>query len=351
MTAKISRQPTTANEEVGEAESGPSRGLLNRVRRSSQKVTQHVGPWQYGSLLGTKVFLVLIVVGVFAGPAALTWTIAARQATPAASAVPAAGAVEDSRYRTEAAGAAINLVSMWLSAGQADSEALARLVANRPVQLTLPKRRPAPPAMVIVLDVVQTSPTAWDVLVAARGGQAVAGAAYRVLVATTSSGAYALTLPGQVPMPTELAGSFTADVRVIASNHPAAETVNGFAQALLSNSGDLSRWLAPSSALTPVTPKVCEQIHTTVSSPTELADVPSNAEEAAVLTDLTCRTSASTGRTFQYMLTLRGRDGRWEVASYTSALTPPAADPSTNSGTTPTPPNLNPTPTATTPGR
>ena len=136
-------------------------------------------------------------------------------------------------------------------------------------------------------------------------------------------------------MPTRT-GTLAADVQAVASSHPAAQTVNGFAQALLSNNGDLSRWLAPGSALTPVTPKVCQQIQTAVSSSTDLPDVPSSGQEAAVLTDLTCKTSASTERTFQYTLTLRGRDGRWEVASYSSAVTPPAAAAGPGTPTAPT---------------
>lgn len=350
MTVKVGRGSTSVEEEVDEAGSRAPRGLLTRVRGSSRSVAQHVGPWQYGSLLGTKVFLVLIVAGVLAGPAALAWTIVtAQQAPPAASADLAGGAGEDGRSRTEAVGAATNLVSLWLSAGQTDSETLASLVANPPAQLTLPRQRPIPPTMVTVLDAVQTSPTVWDVMVAARGGQAGAGAAYRVAVSTSDSGAAALTMPGQVPMPIGPASSTAADLEAVAGSHPAAETVNGFARALLSNSGDLSRWLAPRSALTPVASKVCQQIQTTVSSPSDLPDVPGNGEEAAVLTDLTCRTSASTGRTFQYTLTLRGRDGRWEVASYTSAVTPPAD--AGGSSSVPTPRTLTLAPAAPTSGR
>lgn len=347
MTAKMTEGSTPVEKEAAETRSGASRGLLSRVRGSSRKVAQHVGPWQYSSLAGTRLFLVLMVAGVLAGPAALAWTLATgQQAAPPASAASAGEVGEGGRDRTEAAGAATNLVWSWLSADQADSETLASLVLNPPTQLTLPRRRQAPPTMVTVLDAVETTPTVWDVLVAARGGQAGAGATYRVSVSTSDSGASALTMPGQVPMPTGPAGFSATDVQAVASSHPAAETVNGFAWAFLSNRGDLSRWLAPGSALTPVVPKVCQQIQTTVSSPSDLPDVPANGEEAAVLTDLTCRTNASTARTFQYFLTLRGRDGRWEVASYTTAISPPAASAGQR---TPTAPTF--TPAAPTPGR
>lgn len=351
MTAKVSHGSTSVEDEVAGVGSEAPRRPPSWLRGSTRRAAQQVGPWQYGSLLGTKAFLLLIVAGVLAGPAALAWTLAAAgQAAPTtASSELVGGAGEDGRSRVEAVGAATNLVSLWLSAGQADSETLAALVANPPAQLSLPRQRPAPPTMVAVLDAVQASPTVWDVLVAARGGQAGAGALYRVAVSTTDRGGSALTMPGQVPMPTGPAGSVTADVEVIASSHPAAETVNGFARALLSNSGDLSRWLAPGSALTPVTPKVCQQVQTTVSSPTDLPDVPGNGEEASVLTDLTCQTSGNTGRTFQYMLTLRGRDGRWEVASYTSAVT--TAAPAASSSTSPAATSTGSTSAAPTPGR
>ena len=225
------------------------------------------------------------------------------------------------------------------------------MVANPPTQLTLPKRRPAPPTMVTVLDAVQTSPTVWDVLVAARGGEAGAGAAYRVAVATSDSGASVLTMPGQVPMATGPGSSVAADLEAVPNSHPAAQTVNGFARALLSNSGDLSRWLVPESALTPVTPKVCQQIRTAVSAPTNLPAIPPNGQTATVLTDLTCRISANTGRTFQYTLILRGRDGRWEVASYTSAVTAPVLPAGSNTGPNPATPAGPTSPTAPTPGR
>lgn len=339
MTAHVSRGSTPVEEEVAEAGSPAPYGLLAQLRGSSRRAAQHVGPWQYGSLVGTKAFLVLIMAGVLAGPAALAWTIAtAQQASPVVTADRTGGLGEDPRSRVEAVGAATNLVSLWLSAGEADSTALAGLVANPPVQLVLPRQRPTPPTMVTVLDAVQTSPTVWNVIVAARGGQAGAGAAYRVPVVTTDHGAAALTMPGQVPVPTGPAVSLAAGVEALANSHPAAETVNGFARALLSNSGDLSRWLAPGSALTPVTPGVCQQIQTSVSSPTDLPEVPRNGEEAAVLTDLTCWTSGSARRTFQYTLTLSGRDGRWEVVSYASAVTPPAATAGSSANSVPTTP-------------
>lgn len=350
MTATVRRSgpdEATGDEPRPEA----AGGLLSRMRVSTGRAAQQVGPWQYGSLLGTKTFLILIVAGVLAGPVALGWTFAtAQRPAAAAPADPAQGGGEDGRSRTEVVGAATTLVSMWLSASQADAEALAGSVVFPPAQLTLPRKRPAPPTLVAVLDAVQTSPTVWDVLVTARGGQAGAGAAYRVAVATSDSGASALTMPGQVPMPTGPNSGVSADLQTVASTHPAAQTVNGFAQALLSNSGDLSRWLVPGSALTPVTPKVCQQTQTTVSAPTGLPAVPGNGEAATVVADLTCRTSASTGRTFSYALILRGRDGRWEVDSYTSAVTPPdtPAGPSTNSGPTST---TTTSPTAPPPGR
>lgn len=351
MTATV--KPSAPDEVTAdEPDSKPAGGLLSRMRGSSSAAAQQVGPWQYGSLLGTKAFLVLIVAGVLAGPVALAWTIAtAQQSTAVASADPAQGGGEDGRSRTEVVGAATNLVSMWLSASQADADALAGMVANPPAQLTLPKRRPAPPTMVTVLDAVQTSPTDWDVLVAARGGQAGAGSAYRVAVSTSDRGASVLTVPGQVPLATGPDSSAAADLEIVASSHPAAQTVNGFARALLSNSGDLSRWLVPGSALTPVTPKVCQQIRTAVSAHTSLPAVPHNGEAATVLTDLTCRISANTGRTFQYTLSLRGRDGRWEVDSYTSAVTTPVTPAGSNPSPDPTAPARPTSPTAPTPGR
>ena len=346
MTATVDR--STPDEATADGQGfNAAGGLLSRMRGSSRAAAQHVGPWQYGSLLGTKAFLVLIVAGVLAGPAALAWTITtAQQPTPPASAGPAHGGGEDGRSRTEVTGAATNLVSMWLTASQADAEALASMVAYPPAQLALPSRRPAPPTMVTVLDAVQTAPTVWDVLVAARGGQAGAGAAYRVAVSTSDSGASVLTMPGQVPTATGPDSPGAADLEPVAGSHPAAQTVNGFARGLLSNSGDLSRWLAPGSALTPVTPKVCDQIRTAVSAPINIPAVPRNGEAATVLTDLTCRTSGNTGRTFQYTLVLQGRDGRWEVASYTSAVASPVPPAGSNTSPVPTEPTSATAPTS-----
>ena len=76
MTATVDR--STPDEATADGQGfNAAGGLLSRMRGSSRAAAQHVGPWQYGSLLGTKAFLSLIVAGVLAGPAALAWTITA----------------------------------------------------------------------------------------------------------------------------------------------------------------------------------------------------------------------------------------------------------------------------------
>lgn len=325
-------------------------GLFGKVKARKAAAADKVGPWQHGSLAGTKTFLVLFIAALLAGPTALAWNLMATSSTAAGTqTAPAhAAAGEDSRARTRAIGAAASLVSLWLSASRDDVDRIIGQLQVPPDRLMLPDKPPASPRDIQAIDAVQTTPGEWAVTIVARGGQAGHGAAYRVLVTVTPAAALVVTLPGQIPMPSaraHVAGALA--LAALPSTHPVAKTVSGFTDSLLTGNGDLSRWLAPMVNLTPVQPAACKKVQTSIVAPESTPQTPSAGQEIIVLSTVACLTSTVAGqqsdRTLQYSLTLRGRDGRWEVAGYATSPTARPAPRTTTSpagtsspGTTPT---------------
>lgn len=293
----------------------------SRLRRAAREA----GPWQLSGLVGTRLFLGLIVLAVLAGPAALVYTLTRPGPTVSAAAVAEDGAGgELERARAQASGSAAQLVHLWLSAGREDADQLARLVSFPPVRLVLPEKRPPAPTSVFVVDAVADNTGVWTVMVAATGGTAGKGAHYRVPVVVSDAGATALTLPGAVSLEPTAAAPAAQRFKALPADHPAAATVTGFTRSLLTGSGDLARWLAPGVTIESVTPAPCVRVEATTSGSAVPAD-PVGAQQATVLATVTCLgETGTTGSTSQYPLLLRGRDGRWEVAGYGASLDSPS---------------------------
>lgn len=358
--------PTTANPDPADepAGDGAPRGWRQRANDRRAAAAERLTPWPQANRFGTRALLLLLIVGVLAGPIALlrSNTISAGPARVDAPAdTTAATAEAQARARTRAEGAATSLVWRWLSAGQADAEALDALLVYPPTQLNLPQKRPSPPAAVTVADATGSG-ASWTVTVDARGGQAGAGSTYRVAVQVDEQAATALTLPGQIPQqPPAPAGRERKDGPdqvSLSTDDPADAAAAGFVQTLLSGNGDLSRWTRPGSELVAIRPAPCSTAQATTTAATDPPE-PTDGQITDVLATATCRTTTgriTTSRTLQYLLTLTARGGRWEVSAYTdtpgSATGQPPADSPTatsSTGTGSSSSNPAPTPTSATP--
>jgi hypothetical protein len=332
---------TEAGAPIGPEASGAAaeepRGWRQRAKDQRAAATDRLTPWPQANRFGTRALLVLLVIGILAGPFAVL-----RSYTTSAPAKPATlpdttstTADAEARSRTQATGTATILVWAWLSAGQADSDALDAMLEYPPTQLALPRDRPSPPAAVTIVDAAGAGEW-WTVTVSARGGQAGAGSTYRVTLRVDEKQAVALTLPAQIPQqaptPPESDHGDGPDQVSVSASDPAAAAAGGFVQTLLSGNGDLSRWTSPGAALTPIRPAICSTAQPTTTAAADPPE-PSDGQSTDVLVTVACRRTGKqpTTTTLQYLLTLTARGGRWEVSAYTSST--PGSTPKIPAGT------------------
>ena len=278
------------------------------------------------------------MIGILSGPFAVlrSYTTSAPAKVETAPDTTSTAVDEQARSRTQATGTATDLVWAWLSAGQADSDALDAMLEYPPTQLALPRDRPSPPAAVTVVDAAGAGEW-WTVTVSARGGQTGAGSTYRVAVRVNDKQAVALTLPAQIPQqaptPPEFDHGDGPDQVSVSASDPAAAAAGGFVQTLLSGTGDLSRWTSPAAALTPIRPAICSTAQPTTTAATDPPEPSDDGQRTDVLVTVACRGTGKrpTTTTLQYLLTLTVRGGRWEVSAYTGST--PGSTPNTPAGT------------------
>ena len=321
---------------------GGWRRWWNRIRHRADRA----GVRQFATPASTRVFLLLLVVGLLCGPTALLLAGTSGRNEPVPAVASTSG--ESDRDVLRAGTAASDLVRVWLSAAEADAAAVKAVMGRDPGQISLPAHRPAPPAWVAVKDAQQSEPGEWTVTVAAASGATGASAVYTVLVAVDDRQAAALTLPARIS--TTPLTSADVQLSVLSSSDPAAVTVTGFLRSLLTGSDDLSRWLAPDSPIRPVG-HPCRAIRVDRIETAQAADIAATGRD--VLATATCQTSPDGAdlHGMQYPLTLQLRDGRWEIVHYATSL-PGMANPATPTGassTTPAPtdPSSSPGPSGT----
>lgn len=287
----------------------------SKVRHWLQRRKKAADPgvdWAHGTTLTTKLLQGMFALALIAGPIALA--VALLPGAPAAPASTAGGqaARTDELASDHAKVAAEQLVTTWLTATQEEQGRVRDLVAAPPTdELSLPEKRPAAPTQVWAADTSLTAPSTWQVIVGViTGGQTTW---YSVAVHATAESAQALSLPGHAATPaTEQPRDPFPDM--VDAGDPAAETVAGYVQALLTGTGDLDRWTSPDAQLASVESAPCETAELLEVRAT--ADIPApttNGEAISVLASALCvRGEQSTNS--QYPLTLTARDGRWEVS-------------------------------------
>lgn len=301
------------------------RGWRQRAKDQRAAAAERLTPWPQANRFGTRALLFLLVIAILAGPFAVlrSYTTSASAKLETLPDTTSTTADAEARSRIRATGTATTLVWAWLSAGQADSDALGAVLEYPPIQLSLPRDRPSPPAAVTVVDAAGAGEW-WTVTVSARGGLAGAGSTYRVAVRVDDKQAVALTLPAQIPQqaptPSESDLGDGPDQVSVSETDPAAAAAGGFVQTLLSGNGDLSRWTSPGAALTPIRPAICSTAQPTTTAATDPPE-PSDGQSTDVLVTVACRGTGKrpTTTTLQYLLTLTARGGRWEVSAYTGS--------------------------------
>lgn len=319
---------------------------------------EDVGGWSSGAQANTSALLrwcawALLILGPLLAGAA--WVAApSGTGTPVAPA-PSAPSTAGSQG---SAGFAVLFVDAYLRAGEGDQE---QLVAYYPDATGIrlegePGRRTGQQLTVVRLR--QTSPGIWSVTVAARVRESGPSAAstpkspsaekqqeaapaverlryFQIPVATTvtggTSGYVALSMPAEVAAPPRVASPelLYGPQRPAAPSDPRTQAVTEFLTAYLTGrAGDIDRYLAPGTRITPISPAPYTGIavdHLAVEGERggeATTTVPADGTRLRLLVSLRATGSDTVRRPLAYALTLTARAGRWEIAELDGAPSP-----------------------------
>lgn len=300
--------------------------------------------WSNGPALVTKAWGALLALALLAGPAALVWTALRPEAAPASAVAGSA----DTAQAAAAEERAIELVETWLRADSDDQQLLASLT-NAPVG-SLPQE-----GLTIrdssVAQTEQAEDDVWSVTVGVDVAEPAPGSTpppategeeaevplvwvrryfqVPVLVDRTEtewSGPHlavtALALPAPIAGPAAAAEPPNLDYpETISPTSAAGQSVAGFLSAMVAGDGEITRYLRPGTAISPVTPAPYSAVSVTdINGSHEVTEDPADGDgtHALISAELTRLDGNTT--TAQYVLTLVARDGRWEVAGVEPAV-------------------------------
>ena len=277
------------------------------------------GPWPDSNAWATKCFLGLIVAAVLCGPIALGFAVGGGRPSPL-DAVPAheervgeSAAVERTAGQDRAKIEATAFVEVWLSSNREQSDRVASFLLQPPEDLQLPTKTAGP----VAADAITAEPLDahhWAITVRSRHHDGTRW--WLVDVVIDGDTAAIAALPSQIPAPRRPEPGDHAEPASLSDTHPAAHTATEFLAAMLTGTGDITRWSSPGSDLAPIAPAPCTAIKTAATTATpDPAAVPETGEELDVAVTVTCTTGRESALHTQYGLHLQGRDGRWEVAA------------------------------------
>lgn len=301
---------------------------------------------QVFTALTTRAIWAGLVACLVAGPAGLALA-AANLATAPAPTVAAAPVAERSNASTAAGAMGEHVVATWLGATRDAPGQLSALVPA--AEATSLPTAPTPAFDYAVASVTEQRGI-FSVTVAATvagpDGQAVRS--YYAVPLTVAEGPpmtlSVLALPAAVTSPALQRAPALAYTVNIDPSSPVATTVEQFLAAYASGAGDVTRYTAPGSAITAITPAPytgldVEQVRATPPA-TEVSATPGDGQVAHVIATATATRSPEQSSPLNYALSLRARAGRWEVTSIDPAprLRSQAGDPVPQPSATPTPP-------------
>lgn len=295
----------------------------------------------------TKAWGALLALALLAGPAALVWTLL----RPEPAAVSAAAGASSSAETAASSERAIELVETWLRADSDDKQLLASLT-NAPVG-SLPQE-----GLTIrdssVAQVEQADDGVWSVTVGVDVAEPAPGSTppadgdaeadqeaevalvwvrryfqVPVLVERTDTewsgtelAVTALALPSPVPGPAAAADPPDLDYsETISPTSEPGESVAGFLSAMVAGSGEITRYLRPGTSIPAISPAPYAAVTVTgIRGSHEIAESPADGDGTHALTTVELTRLDGDKTTAQYVLTLRARDGRWEVAGVAPAV-------------------------------
>ncbi|WP_051432549.1 conjugal transfer protein [Promicromonospora kroppenstedtii] len=301
--------------------------------------------WSNGPALVTKAWGALLALALLAGPAALAWTLLRPEPAPVAVAAGSASTAESAA----ASERAVELVETWLRADSNDQQLIASLT-NAPVG-TLPQEgltiRDSSVAQVeqaendvwsvtVGVDVAEPAPGSTPPPADAKGEQAEVALVWvrryfqvPVLVQRTDTkysgpdlAVTALALPSPVPGPAAAAEAPDLDYsETISPTSAAGQSATGFLAAMIAGDGEITRYLAPGTSISAITPAPYSAVAVTgIKGSHEVTEDPADGDGTHALFTAELTRLDGNKTTAQYVLTLVARDGRWEVAGVEPAV-------------------------------
>ena len=330
------------------------------------------GQWTGGSAWATRGATGLLWTALACGPVGLMLGgVAFLTAQPAASAQ-TQQLLDTASERAAAEQFAEHFVVTWLTTPRGEEGSLATFIDV--AGIALPEvpwtvTNPAPAAL------VDTGDGRWAVTVAATvttppaEGQDPAQAAgpvrrfFTVPVRFDDGALIAEALPAPVAAPATAQAPRLGYRHILPDQHPASIASADFLAALLTGTGDVTRYVSPGTQIEAVSPAPYAEVRIrnlrVDQDPPDLPGEPANGDELHELVTAEARSSAGQAISVQYALTLTAREGRWEVRamepapqlapdqSATSSTSAPSStgpdpapssttDPTTSPGTSPT---------------
>lgn len=283
---------------------------LPPIAPASRLAAAHFGA--KAATVGLMSCLVLAPIGAVAGGAALL-----QSSSPPPPAVNTA-ATDLSNERAVAGEFAQRLVTAWLTTARARPEPLLALVEDAQVAV-LPEQPfnatdPAVAGIVRVGDI-------WSVTVAVTVTDArdmTERRFYQVPVQVRGAAVTAITLPATVSAPVVEAPPRTGYRYQLNPVSAAGVTVTQFLAAYTAGAGDVSRYLTPGTALSPLTPAAYTDIRLDdLRSDADISgdDIPRDGQRIRVLAQAVATVTPKQAVSVTYALTLTARASRWEITA------------------------------------
>lgn len=274
--------------------------------------------WTNGPTIAVRAWRVAILGCLLMGPAAL---YVAMTPTPPAAPTDTATATTDLDQPAAVSDNAIAVVGAWLEATRTNSDVYTALVpgaaaatAETPATYRNPQVAGLTPdsdswTVTVAVDIQEPIEAEGD------GGLAWIRRYFQVPIYITPEGTTAaLAAPAPVAAPTALKTPVTAYPVTVSVTGDVGQACSAFLQAMVAGHGDLSRYISPGAAISPLTPPGYSNTAVkkiSASADPELGE--GNTVDLLVRVDLT-RLDGQTSTT-DYVLELSARGGRWEVSA------------------------------------
>ncbi|MGH3357431.1 MAG: conjugal transfer protein [Nocardioidaceae bacterium] len=295
--------------------------------------------WSAGAHWAATAVRTSVWIAVVCGPIALIGVlIGGPSAPPVVQAAPVDATVSE---RAAVGEFAERYVTTWV---ETDSDNVGRLKSyvQLPDTLSWPTEAGGEAGAAEVSGIGQQPTGLWSVTVGtdvtAAGTDTVKRRYFQVAISYDGGAMVAAGLPTPVPAPPTAEPPEPAYGSELMVDSAAGETIADFLRAMLAGRGDIARYVSPGSGIEAISSAPYRDVRIEyIDSDVDLmadSSGPSDGETANVLVTAKAQTDNGAEMPVQYALSLRSRDGRWEVSAVGQApLTDEAASngPSTGS--------------------